>query len=96
MKKYLIRIFVPLIIIAIVVIYFLIARLEDGDLLILVFSGILLLVLINIVVQNYVYRGKDQRFKWLTGKLKETQDTLRQKSEAEKLIVDEILVGILI
>jgi len=93
MKKYLNRILVPLIIIAIVAVYFLIA---GDDLLVLVYSGIILLVLINIIVQKYVYRGKDQRFKWLSEKLKETQETLRQKSEAEKLIVDEVLMGIII
>jgi len=93
MKKYLIRIIVPLIVIALVVVYFLIA---EDDLLVLVYFGIIFLLLINVIVQFYVYKGKDQRFKWLSGKLKETLETVRQKSEAEKLVVDEMTVGILI
>ena len=93
MKKYLVRVLVPLAIFAIVAIYFFI---RENDILILVYSGIILLILINSIAQVYVYRGKNQRYKWLSEKLKETQETLRQKSHAEKLIVDEILTGIIV
>jgi len=93
MKKFLIRIIVPLVIAAIAAVYFFI---KDNDTLVLIYFGIIILILLNTIIQVYVYRGKNQRYKWLSGKLKETQETVKQKNQAEKLVVDEMLVGIVL
>ena len=88
-----VRIIVPLLIILelLVFIFF-----GDNSVFVVIFSGVVLVVLFNIYFQVFLYRAKDQRIGWLTRKLKDTQETLKTKDIAEKIVAEHIPVGIVI
>jgi len=69
---------------------------SDNSIAVLVFSGIVLLVVFNTYLQVLIYRRKNQRLLWLSEKLKETQDTVRQKDVVEKAVAEEVPLGIII
>lgn len=93
MKNILYKIIIPAIIIIIVSVYVLIAQNEQ---LVLIFSGIIILGLFNVYLQVFVYRNKNQKFDWLSDKLKETQETLRRIDVVEKTVTEEVSIGIIV
>ena len=67
----------------------------DNPIFVLVFS-VSMLVLFNIAISMLVNRSKNTQIKWLTHKLDDTKDTLKRKDIAEKKMVSEIPLGIII
>lgn len=67
----------------------------DNPIFILVFS-IVTLVLFNVATNMLVNRSKNDKIKWLTHKLDDIKDTLKRKDIAEKKMVSEIPLGIII
>lgn len=93
MKKLYLWVLVPLLL-AIEVIGFI--SFGEDNLLVLIFSGIVTILLLNVFMQLFVYRGKNQRLFWVSSKLKDTQETLKQKNIAEKIVAERLPVGIMI
>lgn len=93
MKNYIFKIIIPALIALVVIVFLLIG---DNDIGVLIFSGIVLLILLNTYVQVIIYRRKNQRLNWLSEKLKETQETLKQKNVAEKVVSEEAPIGIIL
>lgn len=69
--------------------------LMDNPILVLAFS-VLMFVLYNIVINMLVYRSKNVQIKWLQEKLDDTKDTLDRKDKAEKRMVQDLPLGIMI
>jgi len=93
MKKFYIWVLVPLLISAEIIGFI---QFGEDNLLVLVFSGIVFIVMLNLFMQVFIYKGKNQRLFWVTSKLKDTQDTLKQKNIAEKIVAERLPVGIMI
>ncbi|AIO18020.1 50S ribosomal protein L9 [Candidatus Izimaplasma bacterium HR1] len=62
---------------------------------VLVFS-VLMFVGYNIITNMLVYRYKNVQIKWLSHKLEDTKDTLDRKDKAEKRMVQDLPLGIMI
>ena len=75
MKKFYIWVLVPLLISAEIIGFI---QFGEDNLLVLVFSGIVFIVMLNLFMQVFIYKGKNQRLFWVTSKLKDTQDTLNK------------------
>jgi ribosomal protein L9 len=71
-------------------------QISDNSVAVLVFSGIVLLVLFNTYLQIVVSRRKNQRLSWLSEKLKETQETVKQLDVVERIVNEEIPLGIIV
>ncbi len=69
--------------------------LMDNPIIVLVFS-VLMFVVYNIVINVLVYRNKNVQIKWLQEKLDDTKDTLDRKDKAEKRMVQDLPLGIMI
>ena len=93
MEKIHIRLLVPLLIILELVVFIIF---RENSIFVVVFSGVVLVILFNIYFQVFLFRAKDQRISWLTRKLKDTQETLKKKDIAEKVVSEHIPVGIVI
>ena len=93
MKNYLYKIIIPALIIIILTVFII---WQDKDIFVLVFSGIILVIMFNVYLQVIIYRKKNQRLNWLSEKLKETQETVKQKdtfSPAERNLIRAQLLG---
>lgn len=93
MDKIHIKILVP-ILIALELVVFIVF--QDNSSFVVIFSGVVAVILFNIYFQVFLHRAKDQRIGWLTRKLKDTQETLKKKDIAEKVVSEHIPVGIVI
>jgi len=69
--------------------------LKDNPIIVLVFSIVMILA-INVLIHYLVNRYKNQRIIWLSRKLDDTKDTLERKDNAEKRIVSDLPIGIII
>ena len=67
----------------------------ENPIFVLAFS-VLMFVLYNIIINMLVYRSKNVQIKWLQEKLDDTKDTLDRKDKAEKRMVQELPLGIMI
>ena len=67
----------------------------DNPVFVLVFS-ISMFIMFNVVDNLLLNRSKNTQIKWLTHKLDDTKDTLKRKDVAEKRMVSEIPLGIII
>lgn len=93
MKKYISKIIIPALIVIVLLVFLWIS---DDSVLVLIFSGIILLLVFNVYLQVIIYRKKNQRLSWLSEKLKETQLTLKQKDVVEKTVTEEVPLGVII
>ncbi|MBN2604205.1 MAG: 50S ribosomal protein L9 [Bacilli bacterium] len=91
--KLLFRVLVPSLIAIILII--LIIFMEQ-DIYAWVFSSIVLMITFNIYFQVFYYRKKNQKISWLARKLKDTQDIVKRKDIAEKKVVAEMPLGIVL
>ena len=76
---------IPTAIISIIVIFY-IGR--NSTVFVIAFSVFVFLVLVNTYIQMYIFQKKDIRIGWLQKKLHQTQDTLKSKDVAEKIVVE--------
>lgn len=67
----------------------------DNPVFVLAFS-LGMFVIYNVFVNILVFRSKNEKIKWLTDKLEDTKDTLERKDKAEKRMVQDLPLGILI
>ena len=93
MDKKLHKIIIPVTILAILGTYYL-GR--NNTAFVIALSIFVFLVLLNAYIQLYVFRKKDIRIGWLQKKLHQTQDTLKSKTVAEKIVVEELPIGVII
>ena len=84
--------YIIIFIVAVVIIDYM---LWDYMVLMIVFSSISLMAL-NVYIQYVINRNKNQTIKWLTKKLDDTNDTLSRKDIAEKRMVTDLPLGIII
>jgi len=87
------KIIIPVLVIMVFVVFMMIS---DNVVATLIFAGVVLLVLINTYLQIIINRKRNQQFYWLSEKLKETQETIKQKDIVEKIVTDELPLGILV
>lgn len=87
------KILIPLLLVVTILSYYF-GR--NNHLFVLIFSIFLFIGLINAYFQMMVFRKKNVRIGWLQKKLKETQDTLKSKDSAEKVVTEELPIGVLI
>ncbi len=69
---------------------------KDNSVFVLVLSGIVFLIMANAYFQIFYYRRKDQKITWLSKKLKDTQNLVNRKDIAEKKVIAEMPLGILL
>ena len=93
LMKVLFKVSVPISITLLFLIFYIF---EDNALFIVVFSSILLVLMANLYFQVYFYRRKDQKISWLTKKLKDTQMIVERKDIAEKKVIAEMPLGIIV
>ena len=93
MRNYIYKIIIPALVVIVFIVFLMIS---DNDIAVLVFSGIVLLVLFNTYLQILIYRRKNQRLNWLQEKLKETQETVKQKDIVEKVVTEEVPIGVIV
>jgi len=93
MNKMHVRFVAPMLIIAELIIFILF---RENSTFVIIFSVIVVVALFNIYFQVYYYRRKDQKITWLSRKLKDTQETLIRKDAAEKVVAEQMPVGIVI
>ena len=67
----------------------------NNPIFVLVFS-LLMFVAFTLIINFLIYRDKNKSISWLTKKLDDTKETLRKKDVAEKRMVEELPVGIII
>jgi len=91
--KALFKVLVP---ISITLLYLIFYIFKDNAVFIIVFSGIIIVIMANLYFQVYYYRGKDRKISWLSKKLKETQDIVDRKDIAEKKVIAEMPLGIIV
>ncbi len=87
------KIIIPILVLALIAMYYF-GR--DNHLFILILSIIVFLTLLNIYFQMFIFRKKNIRIGWLQKKLHETQETLKSKLSAEKVVTEEMPIGVLI
>ena len=91
--KALFKVLVPISIILILLVFIIF---KDNSVFILIFSGIIIIVMGNAYFQIFYYRRKDQKLSWLSKKLKDTQDLVVRKDIAEKKVIAEMPLGIIL
>lgn len=91
--KTLFRVLVPSSILLVLVMFLVF---QENTTLVLVFSSIIFLVLFNSYFQMFFYNRKNQKIVWLTRKLKDTQDVVVRKDIAEKKVIAEMPMGIVL
>jgi len=86
------KILIPFITVALLaIIYY-----EQIDYYVLAFSGATIVILLNVYFQLFYYKKKNQRISWLTKKLKVTQEIVLNKNIAEKKVISEMPLGIVL
>ena len=91
--KALFKVLVPILITLILLIFIIF---QDNSVFILIFSGIIVLVMANAYFQIFYYRKKNQKISWLSNKLKDTQNIVARKDIAEKKVIAEMPLGIIV
>ena len=91
--KTLFKVLVP---ISIVIIFLVFIIFQDNSVFVLIFSGIVLIIMANVYYQVFYYRRKDQKISWLSKKLKDTQNIVKRKDIAEKKVIAEMPLGIIL
>ncbi|MCK5761399.1 MAG: 50S ribosomal protein L9 [Candidatus Izimaplasma sp.] len=91
--KALLKVLVPISITLLFLIFYLF---KDNPVFIIVSSGIIMVIMVNLYFQVYYYHGKDQKISRLSKKLKETQDIVDRKDIAEKKVIAEMPLGIIV
>jgi len=69
---------------------------KNNSVFVLAFSGIIVLIMANAFFQIFYYRRKDQKITWLSKKLKDTQNLVVRKDIAEKKVIAEMPLGIIL
>lgn len=87
------KILIPATIILVVLLLFIF---RDNTTFVIVLSIASIVALITFYAQMVIFRKKNERIGWLQKRLKETQDTLRSKEIAEKVVVQELPIGVII
>ena len=67
----------------------------NNPIFVLVFS-LLMFIAFTLGINFLIYRDKNKSISWLTKKLDDTKETLRKKDVAEKRMVEELPIGIII
>ncbi len=91
--KALFKVLVP---ISIALIILIVIIFSDNGVFILIFSGVVIFVMANVYFQIFYYRRKDQKISWLSKKLKDTQNLVVRKDIAEKKVIAEMPLGIIL
>lgn len=91
--KTLFRVLVPSSILLILVMFLIF---QENTTFVLGFSVILLIGLFNLYFQIFLFNKKNQKIVWLSRKLKDTQDVVDRKDIAEKKVISEMPMGIVL
>ena len=91
--KALFKVLVPISITLILLVFIIF---QDNSVFVLTFSGVIILVMANLYFQIFYYRRKDQKISWLSKKLKATQNLVQRKDIAEKKVIAEMPLGIVL
>jgi ribosomal protein L9 len=93
MKNILYKIIIPALIVILFVVFLLTS---ENDVIVVVLASALMLLLFNAYIHFMFYRDKNKLLEELTASLEETEETVRQKTVAEELVVDELPMGIIV
>lgn len=87
------KIIIPITLILVVLMY---VVFKDNENFLLIFSGIILISIFNIILQFTINRFKSRRIVELEEKLEVTMDVLNRKDIAEKRVTEDIPLGIIL
>ena len=91
--KALFKVLVPILITLVLLVFIIF---HNNSVFVLTFSGIVVLVMANAYFLIFYYRRKDQKISWLSKKLKDTQNLVQRKDIAEKKVIAEMPLGIVL
>ncbi len=91
--KTLFKVLVPSSILLILVMFLIF---QENTTFVMVFSVILSIGLFNLYFQLFFFNRKNQKIVWLSRKLKDTQDVVERKDIAEKKVIAEMPMGIVL